>query len=175
MIKYYFVILYLILPILFLLMFRFNFKRRPGDPRERIRKESEGIVLSPQRRSFTSGCFVVTGNVNNTRLRPDSPIFSQQEQKNDIGYYYSSSFTFAYSFYFSETLTLFCLCSGSRDTSRRIGPSRILNRDTISWERSGDLIDDPLGAPDYIPYRAPGSQRDRGDDRYFDLFFSLYF
>uniref|UniRef100_A0AAR5Q152 Eukaryotic translation initiation factor 4E transporter-like n=1 Tax=Dendroctonus ponderosae TaxID=77166 RepID=A0AAR5Q152_DENPD len=33
-------------------------RRRSGDPRERIRKENDGIVLSPQRRSFNSGCFV---------------------------------------------------------------------------------------------------------------------
>ncbi|KAK9874481.1 hypothetical protein WA026_002829 [Henosepilachna vigintioctopunctata] len=33
-------------------------RRRPGDPRERIRKEYDGIALSPQRRSFNSGCFV---------------------------------------------------------------------------------------------------------------------
>ncbi|XP_045468116.1 eukaryotic translation initiation factor 4E transporter-like isoform X9 [Harmonia axyridis] len=31
---------------------------RPSDPRERIRKENDGIVLSPQRRSFNTGCFV---------------------------------------------------------------------------------------------------------------------
>lgn len=31
---------------------------RLSDPRERIRKEQDGIVLSPQRRSFNSGCFV---------------------------------------------------------------------------------------------------------------------
>lgn len=35
-----------------------NHRRRSGDPRERIRKEGDGIVLSPQRRSFNSGCFV---------------------------------------------------------------------------------------------------------------------
>ncbi|CAH1134208.1 unnamed protein product [Ceutorhynchus assimilis] len=33
-------------------------RRRPNDPRERIRKENDGIVLSPQRRSFNTGCFV---------------------------------------------------------------------------------------------------------------------
>nr|CAD7394488.1 unnamed protein product [Timema cristinae] len=33
-------------------------KRRLGDPRERVRKEQDGIVLSPQRRSFNSGCYV---------------------------------------------------------------------------------------------------------------------
>ncbi|XP_050595609.1 eukaryotic translation initiation factor 4E transporter-like isoform X9 [Bombus affinis] len=47
-------------------------KRRNGDPRERIRKEQDGIVLSPQRRSFNSGCFV---NVNQpSNRRPESPI-----------------------------------------------------------------------------------------------------
>jgi translation initiation factor 4E transporter len=48
-------------------------KRRSGDPRERIRKEQDGIVLSPQRRSFHSGCFV---NVSTETLnkRPVSPI-----------------------------------------------------------------------------------------------------
>ncbi|XP_023289580.1 eukaryotic translation initiation factor 4E transporter isoform X3 [Orussus abietinus] len=47
-------------------------KRRSGDPRERIRKEQDGIVLSPQRRSFNSGCFV---NVSQPPARrPESPI-----------------------------------------------------------------------------------------------------
>lgn len=36
-------------------------RRRSGaDPRERVRKEGDGIILSPQRRSFISGCFVPT-------------------------------------------------------------------------------------------------------------------
>ncbi|KAI4454790.1 eukaryotic translation initiation factor 4e transporter [Holotrichia oblita] len=35
-----------------------NHRRRSGDPRDRIRKEHDGIVLSPQRRSFNSGCYV---------------------------------------------------------------------------------------------------------------------
>lgn len=35
-----------------------NQQRRSADPRERLRKEQDGIVLSPQRRSFNSGCFV---------------------------------------------------------------------------------------------------------------------
>lgn len=30
--------------------------KRSGDPRERLKSEEEGIVLSPQRRSFVSGC-----------------------------------------------------------------------------------------------------------------------
>lgn len=47
-------------------------RRNNGDPRDRIRKEQDGIVLSPQRRSFNSGCFV---NVNQPpSRRPESPI-----------------------------------------------------------------------------------------------------
>lgn len=47
-------------------------RRNNGDPRDRIRKEQDGIVLSPQRRSFNSGCFV---NVNQPpNRRPESPI-----------------------------------------------------------------------------------------------------
>ncbi|CAL1673080.1 unnamed protein product [Lasius platythorax] len=47
-------------------------RRSNGDPRDRIRKEQDGIVLSPQRRSFNSGCFV---NVNQPpNRRPESPI-----------------------------------------------------------------------------------------------------
>ncbi|KAF5292641.1 hypothetical protein FQR65_LT11193 [Abscondita terminalis] len=48
-------------------------KRRPGDPRERIRKEQDGIVLSPQRRSFNSGCFVPLKE-NQRSNRQHSPI-----------------------------------------------------------------------------------------------------
>ncbi|KAF5291743.1 hypothetical protein FQA39_LY14231 [Lamprigera yunnana] len=48
-------------------------KRRPGDPRERIRKEQDGIVLSPQRRSFNSGCFVPLKD-NHRGNRQHSPI-----------------------------------------------------------------------------------------------------
>ncbi|XP_063987943.1 eukaryotic translation initiation factor 4E transporter-like isoform X3 [Diachasmimorpha longicaudata] len=47
-------------------------KRRSGDPRERLRKEQDGIVLSPQRRSFNSGCFVNT--TQPPPRRPESPI-----------------------------------------------------------------------------------------------------
>lgn len=49
------------------------FQRRSGDPRERIRKEQDGIVLSPQRRSFNSGCFVTQAQPPLVR-RPESPI-----------------------------------------------------------------------------------------------------
>ncbi|XP_046582774.1 LOW QUALITY PROTEIN: eukaryotic translation initiation factor 4E transporter-like [Haliotis rubra] len=33
-------------------------RRRPSDPRERLKEERDGIVLSPQRRSFGTGCHV---------------------------------------------------------------------------------------------------------------------
>ncbi|XP_074029559.1 eukaryotic translation initiation factor 4E transporter isoform X2 [Leptinotarsa decemlineata] len=51
-------------------------RRRPGDPRERVRKENDGIVLSPQRRSFNSGCFVpVRGDAPSARSnRSHSPL-----------------------------------------------------------------------------------------------------
>lgn len=64
-------------------------KRRPGDPRERLRKEQDGIVLSPQRRNFNSGCFVMVTpqqqqqqqqqqssqhQQTTSSLRPDSPL-----------------------------------------------------------------------------------------------------
>ena len=35
-------------------------KRRPSDPKERLKEEKDGIVLSPQRRSFGTGCHVTT-------------------------------------------------------------------------------------------------------------------
>lgn len=55
-------------------------ERRSADPRERVRKESEpsgGIVLSPQRRSFTSGCGAPAAAApppHVARTRPDSPL-----------------------------------------------------------------------------------------------------
>lgn len=51
-------------------------RRNSGDPRERIRKENDGIVLSPQRRSFNSGCFVPTSRAEpvTRNNRPHSPL-----------------------------------------------------------------------------------------------------
>lgn len=59
-------------------------ERRSADPRERVRKESEpsggGIVLSPQRRSFTSGCGAPgaapqpAAPPHLARTRPESPL-----------------------------------------------------------------------------------------------------
>ncbi|PNF25668.1 hypothetical protein B7P43_G00632 [Cryptotermes secundus] len=57
-------------------------KRRPGDPRERIRKEQDGIVLSPQRRSFNSGCYV---NVNQNSRRAESPL-GKTDRDRDVGH-----------------------------------------------------------------------------------------
>lgn len=123
--------------------------RRAADPRERVRKESEhggggaGIVLSPQRRSFTSGCQAPpvapappAAALAAARLRPDSPLAAQpQHSKAEI----------------------------VRE-QRRIGSGRILARDMSSapWERGDDTSDYPAQ-----PYRPPNAApRDRGDDRY---------
>lgn len=54
-------------------------KRRSGDPRERIRKEQDWIVLSPQRRSFNLGCSAPLGGTTSSAaptvraVRPESP------------------------------------------------------------------------------------------------------
>ncbi|KAJ8916524.1 hypothetical protein NQ315_000166 [Exocentrus adspersus] len=53
-------------------------RRRPGDPRERLRKENDGIVLSPQRRSFNSGCFVPVRETSRSN-RPHSPLGGKNE------------------------------------------------------------------------------------------------
>lgn len=54
-------------------------RRRPGDPRERIRKENDGIVLSPQRRSFNSGCFVPVRGDTTRNNRSHSPLGPKNE------------------------------------------------------------------------------------------------
>ncbi|XP_044762842.1 eukaryotic translation initiation factor 4E transporter-like isoform X3 [Coccinella septempunctata] len=58
---------------------------RPGDPRERLRKENDGIVLSPQRRSFNTGCFVPVREQpnHNGRPRAHSPIGGAGGAKGD--------------------------------------------------------------------------------------------
>lgn len=58
--------------------------RPRGDPRERIRKENDGIVLSPQRRSFKSGCFVLARCDAAGNNRPHSPLGGKNETS-DIG------------------------------------------------------------------------------------------
>ena len=44
-------------------------QRKLGDPKERLKSESEGIVLSPQRRSFNSGCQVTLTTKNEGGLQ----------------------------------------------------------------------------------------------------------
>ncbi|XP_044738179.1 eukaryotic translation initiation factor 4E transporter isoform X2 [Chrysoperla carnea] len=51
-----------------------HLKRRSGDPRERIRKEQDGIVLSPQRRSFNLGCSAPLVTTAPRPGRPESPL-----------------------------------------------------------------------------------------------------
>ncbi|KAG5868188.1 hypothetical protein JTB14_030261 [Gonioctena quinquepunctata] len=59
-----------------------NNRRRPGDPRERVRKENDGIVLSPQRRSFKSGCFVTATMGTN---RSHSPLGAKNDGGSHMG------------------------------------------------------------------------------------------
>uniref|UniRef100_T1IXD4 Uncharacterized protein n=1 Tax=Strigamia maritima TaxID=126957 RepID=T1IXD4_STRMM len=53
-------------------------KRRPSDPKERLRDEQDDIVLSPQRRSFGTGCHV-SQQTAATR-RPESPADSRSNE-----------------------------------------------------------------------------------------------
>lgn len=79
-----------------------NHKRRSGDPKERLRKEQDRIVLSPQRESFNHGCFVPAGReaLRITSNRAHSPLGG----KNDGGNTHS----------------------GSNSNARRIGSGRII-------------------------------------------------
>ncbi|XP_059487489.1 eukaryotic translation initiation factor 4E transporter-like isoform X2 [Neocloeon triangulifer] len=95
--------------------------RKVGDPRERIRKEQDGIVLSPQRRSFNSGCFVPGGGLAagcgmganavapNAPRRPESPLGKGDSRDNAI----------------------------REIPSRRIGSGRIMNRERESESSTG--------------------------------------
>ncbi|RVE49119.1 hypothetical protein evm_006240 [Chilo suppressalis] len=123
-------------------------ERRSADPRERVRKESSptgGIVLSPQRRSFTSGCGApapapsapaaapATGTVGagpaSNRPRPDSPL-QTAPQKPDQG--------------------------------RRIGSGRIMVRDmpAAGWEDS-EYRPEPYRPPRDRDQRTNGDRYDR--------------
>ncbi|XP_019876564.1 eukaryotic translation initiation factor 4E transporter isoform X2 [Aethina tumida] len=96
-------------------------RRRPGDARERIRKENDGIVLSPQRRSFNSGCFVPVTRPN----RAHSPI-GKSEPGAHIG------------------------VREIQPASRRIGSGRIV-RDWDSGDKTGPGgVADPMGGGDYV-------------------------
>ncbi|KAK3933328.1 Eukaryotic translation initiation factor 4E transporter [Frankliniella fusca] len=118
-------------------------KRRSNDPRERVKKEQDGIVLSPQRRSFTTGCYVPPSQSGGSGRRPESPI-GKPESGNlilgrDIGH-------------------------RELPTARRIGSGRIPARDQPwefrepSWEMREavwDQLDETL-APEHGSFRPGG-------------------
>ncbi|XP_031330184.1 eukaryotic translation initiation factor 4E transporter-like isoform X3 [Photinus pyralis] len=116
-------------------------KRRPGDPRERIRKEQDGIVLSPQRRSFNSGCFVPLKE-NQRPNRQHSPIGGKPDTQH----------------------------IGHREIpqgARRIGSGRILSRD-IPWDfQEKQAVDNEFGyrRDDRFERRPFGRDYDAGKDK----------
>jgi len=76
---------------------RFVFQRRTpsgtgGDPRERVKKEQDGIVLSPERRSFKLGCYVTPTTHSQDRdrgpggpgRRPESPLGNKPDRWGQI-------------------------------------------------------------------------------------------
>ncbi|XP_030755211.1 eukaryotic translation initiation factor 4E transporter-like isoform X3 [Sitophilus oryzae] len=108
-------------------------RRRPGDPRERIRKESDGIVLSPQRRSFNSGCFVPANKEPVRPARPHSPLGGKPEPSHIMG------------------------VREIQSNTRRIGSGRIM-RD--SW---GEMADKDGGDNEYSFGRGQSRANDRED------------
>ncbi|XP_068901201.1 eukaryotic translation initiation factor 4E transporter-like isoform X2 [Tenebrio molitor] len=120
-------------------------RRRPGDPRERIRKENDGIVLSPQRRSFNSGCCVPGREPRSNANRPHSPL-----GKNDASAH---------------------LGGGGREipTSRRIGSGRILRDSWDFGEKQEAGADDynfrPQQRNDNADRRSFGRDFDVGRDK----------
>ncbi|XP_026288809.1 eukaryotic translation initiation factor 4E transporter isoform X3 [Frankliniella occidentalis] len=117
-------------------------KRRSNDPRERVKKEQDGIVLSPQRRSFNSGCYVPPSQSAGAGRRPESPIGKPESNLilgRDIGH-------------------------RELPTARRIGSGRIPARDAPwefrepSWEMREavwDQLDGTL-APEHGSFRPGG-------------------
>jgi hypothetical protein len=122
-----------------------SLQRRPGDPRERIRKENDGIVLSPQRRSFNSGCCVPGREPRSNANRPHSPL-----GKNDASAH---------------------LGGGGREipTSRRIGSGRILRDSWDFGEKQEAGADDynfrPQQRNDNADRRSFGRDFDVGRDK----------
>ncbi|XP_074643691.1 uncharacterized protein LOC141900609 isoform X2 [Tubulanus polymorphus] len=57
-----------------------DFTRRAIDPKERIREERDGIILSPQRKSFGTGCHVTTSS---QQRRPSSPMEYREPVERD--------------------------------------------------------------------------------------------
>ncbi|XP_059048215.1 eukaryotic translation initiation factor 4E transporter-like [Achroia grisella] len=140
-------------------------ERRSADPRERVRKESEpsgggggggggggvGIVLSPQRRSFTSGCGAPAAALPHVaphvaRTRPDSPLSAAAPPPAAPHQHHNAP------------------AKPDQAGGRRIGSGRIMVRDVPSggWEE-GEY-------PRPEPYRPPRDSRannDRFDRRSF--------
>lgn len=69
-------------------------KRKSSDPKERIKEEKDDIVLSPQRRSFGTGCHVIPQS--SLARRPGSPTDGRESDRwvvYPIYNYYSTSVT----------------------------------------------------------------------------------
>uniref|UniRef100_A0A096LXN9 Eukaryotic translation initiation factor 4E nuclear import factor 1 n=1 Tax=Poecilia formosa TaxID=48698 RepID=A0A096LXN9_POEFO len=63
---------------------RVHLKRRIPDPRERLKEDDLDVVLSPQRRSFGSGCQGNVVSASNTR-RPISPLENKENETLRLG------------------------------------------------------------------------------------------
>lgn len=112
-----------------------NHKRRSGDPRERLRKEQDGIVLSPQRRSFNSGCFVPVTQQQNRSGRPDSPLGKSDPHLSH---------------------------REISQTARRIGSGRIIARD-VSWDYRPDKNE--LDGPQEFTFGRASTRERKDTDR----------
>lgn len=112
-----------------------NKRRSAGDPRERLRKEQDGIVLSPQRRSFNSGCFVPVTQQSSRSGRPDSPLGKSDTH---LGHREISQ------------------------TTRRIGSGRIISRD-VSWDYRLDKSD--MDGRDDFNFGRSGTRERKDTDR----------
>ncbi|XP_028178294.1 eukaryotic translation initiation factor 4E transporter-like, partial [Ostrinia furnacalis] len=126
-------------------------ERRSADPRERVRKEGSpggGIVLSPQRRSFTSGCGAPAAAAPAApphlaaRTRPDSPLSA------------------AHAAHAAHAAP-----PAKPDAGRRIGSGRIMVRDVPAsgWEDNEyrDRVAEPYRPPRDRDNRANGDRYDR--------------
>lgn len=112
-------------------------KRRSGDPRERIRKEQDGIILSPQRRSFNSGCYVAPAQQTLGR-RSESPTNKSERERDP---------------------------SHREVQSRRIGSGRIVTRDV--WDFRVDKEQDQNSNEFGFQRNSTSSRDERFDRRSF--------
>ncbi|XP_049793458.1 eukaryotic translation initiation factor 4E transporter isoform X1 [Schistocerca nitens] len=112
-------------------------KRRSGDPRERIRKEQDGIILSPQRRSFNSGCYVAPAQQTLGR-RSESPTNKSERERDP---------------------------SHREVQSRRIGSGRIVTRDV--WDFRLDKEQDQSSSEFGFQRNSTSSRDERFDRRSF--------